>query len=61
MAVEREEEFQCVLEKDLDCQIEESNSEESPIRAVLDGEDIIRHLECPDVNERELLRLDLTD
>lgn len=59
VAVEGEEEFEGILEEDLYGRIEQSDSEEPPIRTVLDGQYIVRHFQRPDMDKRKLSRLDL--
>lgn len=53
VAVEREEELERVGVEDLDGRVEERHGEEPAVRAVLDGEDVVGHLERLDVRERE--------
>lgn len=57
--VEREEELERVLVEDLDRRVEERDGEQPTIRRVSNRENVVGHLECPSVDEREDLGLEL--
>lgn len=56
MAVKREEELQRILEEDLDGRVEKRDGEEAAVRAVADSQDVVGHLERPDVDKAQLFR-----
>jgi hypothetical protein len=57
VAIEREEELQRVLEKDLDRRVEQGHGEEPSVRAVSHRKHVVRHFEGSDVHQSKLLRL----
>ena len=51
MSVQREEELKRVLVEDLDCRVQQRDSEQLAVRAISDAEDVVRHFECSYVHE----------
>lgn len=56
MAVQRQEELEGVGVKDLNGRVEQRDGQQPTIRAILDREDIVRHLERLDMRERQHAR-----
>jgi hypothetical protein len=50
--VQAQEELEGILEKDLDGGIQQTDSEQLVIRAILDGQNIVGHLQRLGVNQR---------
>lgn len=59
VTVERQEELERVLVKDLHGRIEQRDGEESTVGTVSDRENVVRHLESSSMDEGELLRFEL--
>jgi hypothetical protein len=52
VTVQAQEELEGILEKDLDGRIQQTDCEQLIIRAILDGQDVVGHLERLGVNQR---------